>query len=376
MQIQKIQNNYNQNFRALHADRNALKELNCRTADILNNRSIKECADKYEVLLKRKKINITKPYDKFITAVWASVSSVIGGGIGLISITGAGAEAAFLPVLAARRSPPALFLLGTYLYHNKPSYQYSIQAGKKISDNQFGKHVLGGTLSREFIVADKRDIRDVHSLGEDIEKNDYDKFLDLLDNYHSDDVISILKDKKIKEEFKDGEHFNFSVDADDNTLLTKFFDIIPTEENQKDYNKILDSMKDMKKINFNQKDSFGISVLEKILNAENRKALNLVKDFEFEYSPELDSAYENISDENFKLSVKDLKIKFTHAIDAVRIDSAKALKIAIKEFDSPLCDKNKEVKNLLDFYHSNTRRYGASAGVMQVMEVFEENERL
>ena len=188
--------------------------------------------------------------------------------------------------------------------------------------------------------------------------------MDVLDNYDSDDVISILKDKKIKEEFKDGEHFNFSVDADDNTLLTKFFDIIPTKENQKDYNNILDSMKDMKKINFNQKDSFGISVLEKILNAENRKALNLVRDFEFEYSPELDSAYENISDENFKLSVKDLKIKFSHAIDAVRI-----------EFDSPLCDKNKEVKNLLDFYHSNTRHYGASAGVMQVMEVFE-NERL
>ena len=116
MQIQKIQNNYNQNFRALHADRNALKELDCRTADILNNRSIKECADKYEVLLKRKKINITKPYDKFITAVWASVSSVIGGGIGLISITGAGAEAAFLPVLAGLTIPPALFLLGTYLY--------------------------------------------------------------------------------------------------------------------------------------------------------------------------------------------------------------------------------------------------------------------
>ena len=59
MQIQKIQNNYNQNFRALHADRNALKELNCRTADILNNRSIKECADKYEVLLKLILQNLT-----------------------------------------------------------------------------------------------------------------------------------------------------------------------------------------------------------------------------------------------------------------------------------------------------------------------------
>ena len=362
MQVQKIQNNYyNQNFRGFHADRNALKELNCRTGDILRNRSIKECAEKYEVLLKRKKINIAKPYDKFITGVLASVSGIIGGGIGLISIMGAGSEASFLPVLAGLTIPPALYLLGTYLYHSKPSYQYSIQAGKKINTNACGKKELGGTLSREFIVADNLDIRNIHSLGEDIEKNDYDKFLDVLDNYDSDDVISILKDKKIKEEFKDGEHFNFSVDADDNTLLTKFFDIIPTKENQKDYNNILDSMKDMKKINFNQKDSFGISVLEKILNAENRKALNLVRDFEFEYSPELDSAYENISDENFKLSVKDLKIKFSHAIDAVRIDSAKALKIAIKEFDSPLCDKNKEVKNLLDFYHSNTRHYGASA---------------
>lgn len=170
-------------------------------------------------------------------------------------------------------------------------------------------------------------------------------------------------------------HFNFSIDTDDNTLLTKFFDIIPTQENQKDYNKILESMKGMKKINFNQKDSFGISVLEKILNSENLKAFELVKDTEFDYSPELDSVYENIADKDLKERAKNLKIKFTHAIDAVRIDSAKALKIAIKEFDSPLCDKNKEVKNLLDFYHSNTRRYGASAGVMQVMEVFE-NERL
>ena len=84
MQVQKIQNNYyNQNFRGFHADRNALKELNCRTGDILRNRSIKECAEKYEVLLKREKINIAKPYDKFITGVLASVSGIIGGGIGL-----------------------------------------------------------------------------------------------------------------------------------------------------------------------------------------------------------------------------------------------------------------------------------------------------
>lgn len=274
MQVQKIQNNYyNQNFRGFHADRNALKELNCRTGDILRNRSIKECAEKYEVLLKRKKINIAKPYDKFITGVLASVSGIIGGGIGLISIMGAGSEASFLPVLAGLTIPPALYLLGTYLYHSKPSYQYSIQAGKKINTNACGKKELGGTLSREFIVADNLDIRNIHSLGEDIEKNDYDKFLDVLDNYDSDDVISILKDKKIKEEFKDGEHFNFSVDADDNTLLTKFFDIIPTQENQKDYNKILDSMKDMKKSISIRKTASGFLYWKKFLTQRTEKRL-------------------------------------------------------------------------------------------------------
>ena len=125
-------------------------------------------------------------------------------------------------------------LLCTFYLTNTAARQHGHIPGKKINTNACGKKELGGTLSREFIVADNLDIRNIHSLGEDIEKNDYDKFLDVLDNYDSDDVISILKDKKIKEEFKDGEHFNFSVDADDNTLLTKFFDIIPTKENQKD----------------------------------------------------------------------------------------------------------------------------------------------
>ena len=97
--------------------------------------------------------------------------------------------------------------------------------------------------------------------------------MDVLDNYDSDDVISILKDKKIKEEFKDGEHFNFSVDADDNTLLTKFFDIIPTKENQKDYNNILDSMKDMKKSISIRKTASGFLYWKKFLMLRTEKRL-------------------------------------------------------------------------------------------------------
>lgn len=178
--------------------------------NFLNNPAIRECANKYEVLLKCKKNVITVPCDKFKTAVWAFVSSIIGGGAGLISAAGAGAQASSLPVLAGLTIPPALCVLGARLLNNRPSYQYSIQAGKKISADRFGKLALGGTLSKEFIINNEGDIKNVHSLCKDIEKKDYDKFLDIIDNYNSDDVISILKDKKIKEEFSDGEHFNYA----------------------------------------------------------------------------------------------------------------------------------------------------------------------
>lgn len=71
-------------------------------------------------------------------------------------------------------------------------------------------------------------------------------------------------------------------------------------------------MKSMKNIDYNQIDENGISVLEKIINSENTKALELVKNFEFEYLRELDYAYENIQNDTFKRKVKNLNVKFPH----------------------------------------------------------------
>ena len=73
---------------------------------------------------------------------------------------------------------------------------------------------------------------------------------------------------------------NYEVDMTGNTLLTKFFDIVPNEKNQKAYNKVIEKLRKTKDIDYNQRDNFGIPILEKILNSENSQALELVKDFE------------------------------------------------------------------------------------------------
>lgn len=88
-------------------------------------------------------------------------------------------------------------------------------------------------------------------------------------------ILSILNDDKIKENFTNGDCFNYKINEQGDTLLTRFFDIIPDADNQNEYNQILDKMKNMKGIIYNQKDSFGISVLEKFLMRKTLQPLNL-----------------------------------------------------------------------------------------------------
>lgn len=63
-----------------------------------------------------------------------------------------------------------------------------------------------------------------------------------------------------------------------------------------------------KNINYNQRDSFGITVLEKILNQENSDALDIVSDFDFVATNEIDDVYNNIANPIFKLKAKNLNI--------------------------------------------------------------------
>lgn len=174
---------------------------------------------------------------------------------------------------------------------------------------------------------------------------------------NTSEFLAILQDKAIRNDLYDGSCFDYKIDEKGNSLLTKFFDIIPNKDNQSEYNKIIEILSNVKNINYNQRDEHGISILEKILNAENLQGLKLVKDFEFPYRQELDSAYEFIIDEQVKRYARMLNIKFTHQIEALKKESPAALDAAIEEMHSPFCKQQIELaKEMLDYAAKNCSR--------------------
>ena len=184
-------------------------------------------------------------------------------------------------------------------------------------------------------------------------ENNKQNFMDIMDKFNIDslyepkDILAILKDKELKNNFSMEDCFNYKLSDDSqDTLLTKFLDIIPTEENQKDYDKILNIMKKTKNIDYNQVDSNGISVIEKIMNSENLAMLDLVKDFDFNYSREMDYAYERIDNKEFKDKVKNLNINFPNVKEAIRLNSTEALQELLPEFKSPFFNTKKLVSDL------------------------------
>ena len=81
MKIQQIQNN-NINFQGLHMDKRASKYF--KHYNLLANPSIKECADKFEVVIKQEKIKTTNIIDKEFLKGALSIGLPIAGGMGFV----------------------------------------------------------------------------------------------------------------------------------------------------------------------------------------------------------------------------------------------------------------------------------------------------
>lgn len=174
--------------------------------------------------------------------------------------------------------------------------------------------------------------------------------------FKAGDILNILKAKEIQDNFTIDEAFDCIIEQNGNaTLLTKFFEINPADDNKEDYDKVISILKSNPNINYNQKGVLDISILENILNFENSQGLDLLMDTEFEYTNSLDRLFHNISSEDVKKKALDLKIKFP--------DRAQIYKQGYSEgtfafLDSPFCKspKNTAVSLWLDIsgsYHSN-----------------------
>lgn len=353
----------NQNFQALHASPKTLKRLGTTKEALLKNASIKDCIDRAEVTLKSKRHYYFKEfYSEDIESI-SALTGIAGGLVGAAGTLIVGLLRAFSLVktdaalwgpFAAGCSIPVLSIASYLISRIVPRIRYTgeIQAGDRIENNKLAGRV---TKQHEFYEKDN------YKLAEELMKKGNNDFRMVMTKYTIDTpkgILSILNDDKIKENFTNGDCFNYKINEQGDTLLTKFFDIIPDETNQNEYNQILDKMKNMKGIIYNQKDSFGISVLEKILNAENFAALEIVKDYKFPYSEELDDACNNIADKNFKNKALNLNFSFPQIENVLR-KGGYLDKVLQKLSASPFFNANKDKlsKEILEYTDNWNKNY-------------------
>lgn len=360
----RIYSQYNcQSFQALHVNPKTLKRLGTTKEALLKNASIKDCIDRAEVTLKSKRhYDFKEFYREDIEAI-STLTGLAGGLVGaagtlivglLRALSLVKTDAALWWPFAAGCSIPVLSIASYLISRIIPRIRYTgeIQAGDRIENNKLAGRV---TKQHEFYEKDN------YKLAEELMKKGNNDFRMVMTKYTIDTpkgILSILNDDKIKENFTNGDCFNYKINEQGDTLLTRFFDIIPDADNQNEYNQILDKMKNMKGIIYNQKDSFGISVLEKILNAENFAALELVKDYKFPYSEELDDACNNIADKNFKNKALNLNFSFPQ-IENVLSEGGYLDKVLQKLSASPFFNANKDKlsKEIIEYTDNWNKSY-------------------
>lgn len=141
--------------------------------------------------------------------------------------------------------------------------------------------------------------------------------------YTAEDMLELLKDMLVENVLHTKNILTAPIKEGDSSILMYIADIPRTEENAKKYDKILKILSRLQGINYNHKDEMGISFLEKVMMSENEKLLDLIKNERLEYYPELDYAYENIQNPEFKEKIKELNIilKNTDGLTASDIKS-------------------------------------------------------
>ena len=147
---------------------------------------------------------------------------------------------------------------------------------------------------------------------------------------------------------RDGLIYNKPIDNYGSPFIHAFAEVLPNEQNQKDYQKALQILRSTPKIDYNLRDAMGTSFLEKILNSENEQLLDVVKDFEFTYTPEIDYVYRNISTPEFKELVdKNVKVKFIDLEESIKFENKEAVDKTISCLKSPFAKPKKVLDDLM-----------------------------
>ena len=366
MKVEKIQFNNNlidltQNkksgisFNGLHVSPKTLKETHFTERELLSDPYIKNAANKFEVLCTtgKKKYtfrNFAVPTSTIVKLFRNSFGIGTFAGITSALLPEAIISSFAMPNLPLAVSHIGIGMLAGSLYgfisslrqYNKKIPELNIQIGENIDINEkdVDNAKLKGHTSDIELSMRKVGIDGNIKVGPydgavgsaccDISIKEENDFSEVLSYFDTDDLFDAKNYlrllKKLKEKCpNDKRIFEYKIDKMGNTMLTAFFDIPLTDKNSKFYDEIIDILSKEKRLDFDQKGYKGISILEKIMIAENEKALNLVSKTMFNYTPELNDIYINMQNKDFKAKVKKVNFRYKDLENALRAKSGKAL---------------------------------------------------
>lgn len=131
-------------------------------------------------------------------------------------------------------------------------------------------------------------------------------------------------------------------------FITKILDFIVNEANLDDKQMTINILKNLPELSFDKVDDMGISVLEKIMNTEDFSLLELVKGKKLSYHPELDDAYNQIDNDEFKKQLSEFNLNFIDLKRAIKAASMDAVKKLEFEFESPFYHRKTTGREIYD----------------------------
>lgn len=225
-------------------------------------------------------------------------------------------------------------------------FSKELEKGINILQERLGKNNDTTMYSRYYLQKIKMEFRNKYS-DESIKSELAKKLFGPLNktpylkNYNDiNEILSLLESEQIKNCY--GSTINFN-----DRIVNSIANIVPTESNKKQYAKMIKLLKKLPLIDYNKKDEFDISVIEKIMNAENYELLDIVKDKDIKYLPELDVVYNNIQDRKFKKFVDTVNFNVNELINIIRKEDSTKLHLLDKYLTSPMILNNINIREQL-----------------------------
>ena len=356
----RARENFAPSFSGLHVSPKTLSETYFTKQELLGDFDIKRAADKFEVLCttgkkKYKYRNFVLRPGEFSCALSEAISkgamfgTFIGGAMAVLpeNITSllTFSNISYWTTCALIGFASCMLMAAGVFYKHSyrkiPELDIKIGQDIDIKNNDIDNATLKGHTSDIEITMRKVGVDGnvksrpcdgiISAANSNIIIKEEKDFKEVLSYFDTDDLfdaknyLKLLQ--KLKEKCPNDKHiFEHKIDNIGNTMLTQFFDVPLTDKNSKTYDEILDILSKEKNLDFNQKGYMGISILEKIMLAENEKALDFASKYTmFNYTPELNDIYVNIQNKDFKEKVKKLNFKYQDLENALRAKSGKAL---------------------------------------------------